>query len=57
MGITELFSSIEKIIPEHLSLKISDDFHISLTKTVILKHHWISSFVTTIKESLESFKK
>lgn len=57
MGIMELFSGIEEIIPKHLGLKISDDFHISLTKTVILKHHWISSFVTTVKESLESFKK
>jgi len=57
IGVTKLLSHIEEIIPKHLDLKISDDFHVSLTKTVILKHHWITSFVKTLKDSLEGFKR
>lgn len=39
-----------------LNMQPVDDFHISLTKTFILRHHWISSFVDTVRKKLETFK-
>lgn len=33
------------------------DLHISLTKTVILKHHWIESFIQSIKDRTSYIKK
>lgn len=56
-GLNEVVAYIKEIVPKHIGIKQSDDFHISLTKTVILKYHWITSFVNTIKTSLGSFKK
>ncbi|CAG9770916.1 unnamed protein product [Ceutorhynchus assimilis] len=56
-GVVELFSHIEETVPKHLELKIADDFHISLTKTVILKYHWISAFVKSLQENLKHFRK
>lgn len=38
--------------------KLFDEFHISLTRTVVLKFHWINSFVEGLKEickNLNSF--
>jgi hypothetical protein len=42
---------------QNLHLKCFDDFHISLTKTVILKHHWIDSFIDTLKENISYFNR
>lgn len=35
-------------------LKINQDFHISLTKTVVLKHHWIPDFVKTVHACVDN---
>ncbi|KAK6640740.1 hypothetical protein RUM44_012437 [Polyplax serrata] len=45
-----------KLFFEPLELKLVDDFHISLTKTVILKHHWIEGFTEMIRRSLVDVK-
>ncbi|KAL3275219.1 hypothetical protein HHI36_019988 [Cryptolaemus montrouzieri] len=37
-------------VPE-VSLNKVEDFHISLTRTVILKYHWIFPFMNTVKEN------
>ncbi|KAK4030380.1 hypothetical protein OUZ56_023379 [Daphnia magna] len=38
---------------EHgIKLDICEDFHISLTRTVILRHHWIEGFVASIRNQL-----
>lgn len=34
-----------------------EDLHISLTRTVILKHHWIDSFTESIKNRVRCIKK
>ncbi|GLH07057.1 U6 snRNA phosphodiesterase [Gryllus bimaculatus] len=34
----------------NFNLKPVSDFHISLTKTVILRHHWIDLFVKSVQE-------
>ncbi|XP_028131639.1 U6 snRNA phosphodiesterase 1 isoform X1 [Diabrotica virgifera virgifera] len=47
-GVLELIHEIIAAIP-NIPLISVDDFHISLTKTVILKHHWINSFVDGVR--------
>lgn len=49
-GMLELIQKIKNIIPMDIELKEVDDFHISLTKTVVLKHHWIQPFVDSVKQ-------
>ncbi|KAJ8927871.1 hypothetical protein NQ314_019615 [Rhamnusium bicolor] len=56
-GIKELILMIYNKVPRNIELKKAEDFHISLTRTVILKHHWISSFVDSIKLNISHFKK
>lgn len=56
-GFRDLCHSLVDIVPADVQLKICDEFHISLTKTVILKYHWIESFVGTLKQHLESFRR
>ncbi|KAL1518170.1 hypothetical protein ABEB36_001832 [Hypothenemus hampei] len=57
IGIEELCTYIKSSIPKAMDLRICEDFHLSLTRTVILKHHWIESFVATIRQYLNGFKK
>ncbi|XP_066155113.1 U6 snRNA phosphodiesterase 1 isoform X1 [Euwallacea fornicatus] len=56
-GLLELCSYIKETMPSHLEVKISEDFHISLTKTVVLKYHWITPFMQSLKEHLGVFRK
>lgn len=37
--------------------KTKDDFHISLTKLLILRHHWIDNLVEKINLKIEDFKR
>lgn len=37
-----------------IDLKQSENIHLSLTKTVILRHHWIKLFTKSLEESLAS---
>nr|XP_022901982.1 U6 snRNA phosphodiesterase [Onthophagus taurus] len=49
---------IIKLIDEHIpDIKSTSDFHISLTKVVVLRYHWIESFVTTLKDNLGLMKR
>ncbi|XP_068917572.1 U6 snRNA phosphodiesterase 1 [Tenebrio molitor] len=57
-GLEKLLSMINSsATSQNLHLKCFDDFHISLTKTVILKHHWIDSFIDTLKENISYFNR
>lgn len=38
-----------------LDFKVMDSFHISLSRTVSIRHHWISSLTSTLKNKLQSF--
>ncbi|EFX66971.1 hypothetical protein DAPPUDRAFT_302251 [Daphnia pulex] len=40
-----------------IELQICDDFHISLTKTFILRHHWIEGFVNSVKKQLNGISR
>lgn len=51
-NISELTESLLEIVPKSLGLQKTDDFHISLTKTFVLKYHWIDSFVESVKKIL-----
>ncbi|KAF5269886.1 hypothetical protein FQR65_LT05684 [Abscondita terminalis] len=41
----------------HLPFQPVNNFHISLTKTVVLKHHWIDSFMQSVQDKLQSIKR
>ena len=34
-------------------MKPSDDCHISLTRTVVLRHHWIESFIESVRDCIK----
>jgi hypothetical protein len=40
-----------------IELQICNDFHISLTKTFILRHHWIEGFVNSVKKQLNGISR
>ena len=44
-------------VPEDIELKCFQDLHLSLTRTVILRYHWIDSFVSTLRDNLSHFTK
>lgn len=35
---------------------VLEEFHVSLTRTLVLKYHWIGSFVETVKNIAENSK-
>lgn len=49
----ELQQNLIEIVPD---LKVVDHLHLSLTKTVVLRHHWIDSFVKSVQELLSQAK-
>lgn len=51
----DIISNIAHIL-HNLQLEPVDDYHISLTKTLILRHHWIDSFVDTVRKKLQFFR-
>ncbi|XP_056649064.1 U6 snRNA phosphodiesterase 1 isoform X2 [Diorhabda sublineata] len=55
-GIKDLVEDIVNMVP-NIPLYPVEEFHISLTKTVILKHHWITSFMESIKLRTNYFNK
>jgi hypothetical protein len=36
-----------------VSLKPVDEHHISLTRTVVLRHHWIDSFMESVRQCIK----
>lgn len=60
-GITtpELVHHINSILlnckKNNVDLTICDDFHVSLTRTVVLRHHWIEGFNSSIRKQIEDF--
>ncbi|XP_037094845.1 U6 snRNA phosphodiesterase-like [Pollicipes pollicipes] len=36
-------------------LTVQEEFHVSLTRTVVLKHHWMQSFMASVRQALESY--
>ncbi|XP_013401816.1 U6 snRNA phosphodiesterase isoform X2 [Lingula anatina] len=47
-----LINELQACLPGGLNVKVVDDFHVSLSRTVVLRHHWIDSFVTTLRDKL-----
>lgn len=41
----------------NISLQKVPNIHISLTRTVVLRHHWIDQFIMTVKSKLIGFKR
>lgn len=57
--ILELQEALITHCAKELNLKLYpvDDYHISLTRTVVLRHHWIQMFMASIKSNLEVCEK
>lgn len=47
-------NKLEEIRAEFNDINIMESPHLSLSKTFILKHHWIESFTKTLHEQFES---
>ncbi|KAJ6638812.1 U6 snRNA phosphodiesterase 1 [Pseudolycoriella hygida] len=56
-SIRNLQCQITKCFENNIELQLIESLHISLTRTVVLQHHWIDQFTKTVKESLSDFKK
>ncbi|XP_063917753.1 uncharacterized protein LOC135133306 isoform X3 [Zophobas morio] len=57
-GLQRLMSLVTSVaVPEDIELKCFQDLHLSLTRTVILRYHWIDSFVSTLRDNLSHFTK
>jgi len=56
-ALSELYAYMQEILPDTLGIKITEDLHISLTKTVVLKYHWINSFVEEVRGKLKPYRK
>lgn len=56
-GMRELISTVTNNVPVALNVQRIENLHISLTKTVILKHHWIDIFIESIKSKTRHLNK
>ncbi|KAF2898874.1 hypothetical protein ILUMI_07302 [Ignelater luminosus] len=54
--LSDIITRIINTLP-YLNMQAINDFHISLTKTIILKHHWINSFIESIRIKTQMIKK
>lgn len=53
----EVLDFLEEIIKQSpVELSLVEDFHISVTRTFVLRHHWIRDFTSTISESVVHIK-
>ncbi|KAM4614323.1 U6 snRNA phosphodiesterase 1 [Discoglossus pictus] len=53
--VSELLDELLSVAAEHgVTLTKMSDFHISLSQTVVLRHHWINLFVQSVRERLHS---
>ncbi|KAA0724526.1 U6 snRNA phosphodiesterase [Triplophysa tibetana] len=57
-GFLELLDDIIVAAGAHsIPLTLCEEFHISISKTVVLRHHWIQPFVQSIRTGLTPFQK
>ncbi|KAJ8924948.1 hypothetical protein NQ315_001113 [Exocentrus adspersus] len=57
-GIKELIQFVRNYGVAHsIDIKKTEELHISLTRTLVLKHHWINLFVNTLKANLAHHRK
>ncbi|XP_024235001.1 U6 snRNA phosphodiesterase isoform X1 [Oncorhynchus tshawytscha] len=52
-GFLELLDEMTEVAASHsFSLTHTDEFHLSLSKTVVLRHHWIQPFIQSLRTGL-----
>ncbi|KAL0968240.1 hypothetical protein UPYG_G00264210 [Umbra pygmaea] len=57
-GFLELLDEMTKVAASHgISLSHAHEFHLSLSKTVVLKHHWIQPFIRSLRTCLAHVKR
>lgn len=42
---------------ENVQFHVFEELHMSLTRTVVLRHHWIDEFVRSVEQSLTNAKR
>ncbi|KAG8230354.1 hypothetical protein J437_LFUL000625 [Ladona fulva] len=52
-----LIDVIIALFEHDITLKKVEDLHISVTKTVVLRHHWIDPFIDSVQEAISSFSR
>lgn len=50
--IRELMKTLIGLCESSVTMYPCEDLHVSLTKTVVLRHHWIESFISTISSNI-----
>lgn len=50
--VRDLMNAFINICQGSVLMHPCEDLHVSLTKTVILRHHWIESFINTITSNI-----
>ncbi|XP_016375266.1 U6 snRNA phosphodiesterase-like isoform X1 [Sinocyclocheilus rhinocerous] len=54
----ELLNEMVVVAAAHgIPLTLSEEFHVSISKTVVLRHHWIQPFIQSIHTGLTQFQK
>ncbi|XP_002739047.1 U6 snRNA phosphodiesterase 1-like [Saccoglossus kowalevskii] len=46
----DLCTALVHALPTDIPMKLMDDFHVSLSRTVVLQHHWINSFIEALRQ-------
>ena len=54
--LSELADDVIDVL-KHLDFKRVDDFHISLSRTFVLRHHWIEPLAASLKKELKLCKR
>ncbi|XP_070575818.1 U6 snRNA phosphodiesterase 1-like [Ptychodera flava] len=50
-----LISSLLDCLPSNLEMQPVDDFHVSLSRTVVIRHHWINGLVESLRENIGGY--
>ncbi|XP_071973052.1 U6 snRNA phosphodiesterase 1 isoform X2 [Engystomops pustulosus] len=54
----DMLEELESVARKHgITLTKMEEFHISLSQTVILRHHWINPFVQSLRDRLSSVRR
>ncbi|KAI1904537.1 hypothetical protein AGOR_G00006660 [Albula goreensis] len=52
----DLVGEMTRVVSAHgLSLTWAEEFHVSLSQTVVLRHHWIQPFILSLRKCLASY--
>ncbi|XP_071441844.1 U6 snRNA phosphodiesterase 1-like [Hetaerina americana] len=53
--VNSLADVLVALMESDIQLEKTDDLHVSVTRTVVLRHHWIDSFIESVQKSFNGF--